>query len=81
MIVIFWLFILFFLETVFLETAGNRFRFKRGGEGGRGVLMHSLLGVLVQAPPPPPPPPPPDYKCLFKHQEKKLTISGFRCLP
>lgn len=51
MIVIFWLFILFFLETVFLETAGNRFRFKRGGEGGRGVLMHSLLGVLVQAPP------------------------------
>ena len=72
MIVIFWLFILFFLETVFLETAGNRFRFKRGGEGGRGVLMHSLLGVLVQAP---------DYKCLFKHQEKKLTINGFRCLP
>ena len=50
MIVIFWLFILFFLETVFLETAGNRFRFKREGEGGRGVLMHSLLGVLVQAP-------------------------------
>ena len=78
MIVIFWLFILFFLETVFLETAGNRFRFKRGGEGERGVLMHSLLGVLVQAPPLPIPR---DYKCLFKHQEKKLTINGFRCLP
>ena len=68
MIVIFWLFILFFLETVFLETAGNRFRFKKGGEGGRGVLVHSLLGVLVQAPPPIPR----DYKCLFKHQEKNL---------
>ena len=51
MIIIFWLFILFFLETVLLETEDNRFRFKRGGEGERGVLMDSLLGVLVQAPP------------------------------